>query len=258
MRQLYAFRMPFNTKKDGEVYRPPKINQDRDGWAMHLLIDTQREPFDIVIPGLNTCADDLTERSVRSRLRTGDMVLTSTRLGIDDAADKVKTPVLPGCNWLEGTIVELWHRYIGHCSRKRVELTEEGAQALPEGQRDRLARLEFSDTDDALIGDPRLKTRRTVAFIIHGESLWKDGPRCLSIFGMSGAVTFGFASVLADRWSTELRQLTSTEIVVAEIIRTGSSLVPASVRGFPDYWRYWDLVIYRSGTETILPRDMHA
>jgi len=256
MRQLYAFRMPFNTKKDGEGYRPPKINQDRDGWAMHLLIDTQREPCDLIIPGLNTDASDLTEKSVRSRLLTGDVVLTSTRLGIDDVSDKVKTPVLPGCNWLEATVIELWHRYISHCSRKRVELTEAGVEALPQRHQARLGNLEFSDTDDALISDRRLKTRRTVAYIIHGESLWTGGPRCLSIFGMSGTVTLGFLSVLAERWSAELRQLTRSEIIVAEIVRTGLSLIPASVQGFPNYWRYWDVVIYRSGTETLLPQDM--
>ena len=56
MRQVYAFRSPFSTKKDSDVYRPAKINQDRDRWATHLLVEMVRRNGDNVIPGFNTDA----------------------------------------------------------------------------------------------------------------------------------------------------------------------------------------------------------
>ena len=132
MKRLFVFRAHFNTKKDGEVYRPPKINQDRDGWAIHVLTEVLRPRFDIVIPGFNTEAADLAETSVKSRLGSGDLVLTSTRLGMHDSDDKVKTPVALGNNWLEGQILKSWSIYLRRCSRKRVELTERGAQSMNE------------------------------------------------------------------------------------------------------------------------------
>jgi hypothetical protein len=254
MRQLYAFRAHFNTKKDGEVYRSPKVNQDRDGWAMHLLIEILRPRFDVVIPGLNTEAPDLVETSVKSRLGSGDLVLTSTRFGMNDIDDQVKTPVFLGNNWLEGQILEGWRIYVRRCSRKQVELTEQGMRVLDDTCR-QLGKLEFSDTDDASFGSRRAKERRTAGYIIYTKELWKGGPGCLSVFGMSGTVTLGFTSIVCERWSSDLLSMSNSEVVVAEIVCHGD-LVPAAVQGFPDFWKRWTLKIHRGGVVTSLPPEV--
>jgi hypothetical protein len=251
MRQLYGFRAHFNTKKDGDVYRPPKINQDRDMLTMHWLIEALRPRFDVFVPGFNTDAPDLTETSVKRRLGMSDLVLTSTRLGMNDLDDRVKTPVLLCNNWLEKLILDGWGRYIERCSRKRVSLTAEGARALDSGRRGRLANLEFADTDDASFGSRRGKERRTAGYIICLKQLWTDGPGCLSVFGMSGTVALGFAAILSERWSSELANMTDSELVVGELVCQGE-LVPAAAQGFPDFWKRWTLQIHRRGVVTSL------
>jgi hypothetical protein len=220
---------------------------------MHLLIEIMRPRFEVVIPGFNTQAPDLAERSVKARLRTGDLVLTSTRFGVDDLEDHVKTPVLLGNNWLEKRIFDGWRRYIERCSRKRVQLTEEGMQALDPGSR-HLANLEFADTDDASFGTRRGKDRHTAGYIIFLQELWPYGPACLSVFGISGTVTLGFASVLSERWSSELIKLTQSELVIVEII-SQRDLVPAAAQGFPDFWKNWTLQIHRHGMANSIPRQ---
>ena len=48
MTKLYPFRCHFNTKKKGgkgsTAYYLPKINQDRDGWAMAVLTRVLANP----------------------------------------------------------------------------------------------------------------------------------------------------------------------------------------------------------------------
>jgi len=170
LKQLYAFRAHFNTKKDGQAFRPPKANQDRDGWATHLLVEALRPQFDLVVPGFNTDASDIDERSVRRRLHSGDLVLTSTRLGMNDLDDQVRTPVPLANNWLERQLLDGWRQYIGHCSRKRIELTAEGAQAMePTGRH--LANLKFTDTDDASYSYRRGKEKSTAGYVIRSSAI---------------------------------------------------------------------------------------
>jgi hypothetical protein len=253
LKQLYAFRAHFNTKKDRDSYRAPKINQDRDAWAMHELVDSLRAGFDVVAAGFNTDAPDLAEASVKARLRAGDLVLTSTRLGMNDLDDRAKTPVFLGNNWLENRILDGWRRYIQWCSRKRIRLTEEGAQTLdPTGRH--LTNLKFADTDDASFGSRRGKERHTAGYIVRTKELWPDGPACISVFGVSGTVTFGFASALHDRWPLDLTSLGDSELVVTDISCKGD-LVPAAAQGFPDFWKHWTLQIHRRGVMKAVPPD---
>src|SRR5207249_3645483 len=38
----------------------------------------------------------------------------------------------------------------------------------------------------------------TAGYIIYTKELWPDGPGCLSLFGMSGPITFGFAAAVRE------------------------------------------------------------
>ena len=80
----------------------------------------------------------------------------------------------------------------------------------------------------------------------------------MSVFAMSGTISFGFASTVCERWSSGILGLVDSELVVAEIICQGD-LVPSSVQGFPDFWKRWTLKIHRGGTvTTFLPEESAA
>src|SRR5438128_2550991 len=87
-RDVYCLRVPANQKADEGIPRDPGFNQDRDMWAMFRMCDTIRRPGDVFVNVFNVDASDLTEESVKRRMRRGGLLLSATRLGKNDNDDE--------------------------------------------------------------------------------------------------------------------------------------------------------------------------
>src|SRR5260370_31167995 len=112
MAQIVCLRCTANQRIDNRRPRNPGVNQDRDMVAMARLLDLIRRPSDTVTYAFNVHSNDIMENSARDRIKKGDVVLTTTRLPLDDdkpaprkfARRQQKPPIkrVPsGNNWLE-------------------------------------------------------------------------------------------------------------------------------------------------------------
>jgi hypothetical protein len=219
-------------------------------------------------------ATGLDEKSVNDLMRSGDLILTTTRLPLndDDKDKRTKKRVDASGTWLESKIFEGSRKFLQWCNRRCVFLTEDGAAALAPGYADR-ARIEFQPgAGEALykkLGVLELDRNppthdATAGYIIYTKELWSGGPSCLSLFGMSGPITFGFASAVREIFeSDKLERLAfeESELIFVEItLRTDvplaerpRSLIPEDVEGHPTYWRKWHLQWNRHGKLADIP-----
>jgi hypothetical protein len=248
------------------------VNQDRDGWAMTLLTRLVARSTDSLESVFNVAnAKDLNEQPVRWHMCRGDLILNTTRLamndhderhvielrsGLEEIHGKPQKRVPRGDNWLEEQILKGWRRYLRHCCRKCVALTKEGALALKPGSA-RKDVVTFRDNDDASVIRPHGGRRRTAGYIIYTKELWDQGPGCLSLFGMSGPVTFGLASAIHGLCPEKLVRggvaggdlvFEDSELILIEISRSGrggANLTPSCDQGFPDFWKTWTLDWHR-------------
>jgi hypothetical protein len=215
-------------------------------------------PGDELVDLFDVSADDLGESAVRKLMGLQDRVLTTTRLAL--SPEDSRKPVPRGDNWLEHQVLMGWKRYFKLLTRKHVVLTDEGAAVLGKGYENR-AQTEFEIDDDAIYkafgdgGSERIdwknkrdarNRRRTAGYIVYLKELWQDGPDCLSMFGMSGPITYGFAWAVYSSCAAELA-FTHSELVFVEITSTKPWIVSPILEGQPGYWKKWSLDWHRLG-----------
>jgi len=274
MRHVFPLRFPSNPGSDGPGDRRiPRVGWDRDAWALHHLTRLVSSPGDREEGLFNVLgAKNLDEKSVKDLMRSGDLILTTTRLPLndDDKEKRTKKRVDASGTWLERKIFEGARKFLQWCNRRSVVLTEEGAAALAPAYADR-ARIEFQPgAGEALYKKLGVQLDRnpphaaTAGYIIYTKELWPDGPGCLSLFGMSGPITFGFASAVREIFESDnLKRLAleESELIFVEItLRTDTppaerprSLIPEDVEGHPTYWRKWHLQWNRRRTCADIP-----
>lgn len=279
-------RFHSNAKVDDGVQRPPKINMDRDAWALHHLTHLVWRPGDHEEALFNVeGTHHLEEKPIRQLVGSKAIFLTATRLPLNDRDDDARKVVDRSYTWLEERIFDGARRFLTWSSRKHVLLTREGAAVLAPERRDSergdRAFVRFQVTDDEALykqcgkwDDERswptrpdqiewclrqsvLRGRTTAGYIIYTKELWEDGPACLSVFGMSGPTTFGFASALREMVGPNILErldLTESELIFVEIRPLADDyLVPPKTDGHPTYWRHWHFEWHRHGQIVDLP-----
>jgi hypothetical protein len=105
----------------------------------------------------------------------------------------------------------------------------------------------------------------TAGYIVYLQEVWEGGPSLLSLFGMSGPITHGFASAVQEIWNHEFGEnvldaldFRESELIFVEIRPTGDQLVPMETPAHPKYWRTWDLTWNRRGRSVDWPKRCPA
>jgi len=139
-----------------------------------------------------------------SIFRPGDLILQVTRPPIHDKRDGSMKQVERGYTTLEQRLFELWTPYfLAHCSRQQILLAPQQSQHLRQGYLDH-AHMVFKQRGD---GAPlqRIKgehhrrflnlddSDRTAVFLLNLPEIWKNGPRYVCAFGMTGLTTMVWA-----------------------------------------------------------------
>jgi hypothetical protein len=199
------------------------------------------------------------EANARSRFTRQDLLIRTTRFGMDDwhpSHARQRRKVEMSGNYIEGCFVNDWRRYFRHLSRTEIELTPEAAEVLPPGAQ---THFYLTDGDDAAYGtlasDGIVRKRRggivtSPGFMIYARELWDDGPAGLSIFGMSGSVTYGFCHLIEHRFPAELA-FADFEFVYCELSCDGP-LIPGNEPPDAAFTRNWTVTIRRRGCEALV------
>jgi hypothetical protein len=84
-------------------------------------------------------------------------------------------------------------------------------------------------------------------FIIFTRELWDGGPAGLSVFGMSGSLTYGFSHLIEHRFPGVLA-LDDSEFVYCEI-SSDRSLIPSTEPSDAAFTRDWTVTVHRQGRD---------
>lgn len=199
------------------------------------------------------------ESVLRSLLRKGDIVILNTRLGMSDHREDALHKRVPlQHTWLEERIFLGWSKFFTYVSRKRVEMTDLGAESLANGHKKRRGQS-FSTAKHAGYTDEG--KHRTAGYIVWTRELWEDGPACLSLFGMSGETTLGLAAAIEERCPKELEfDFEDDYFLFVEMAASKDELVPDDVADWTSFWNSWELRVHRRGrsSPTVYPPSTPA
>lgn len=180
-------------------------------------------------------------------LSSTDLLVLTTRPPLDDKPFKHRRFVTPSGTKFEQTkLFPVLRRYLRHCSRVEVTLSEELASSLTDGYVNR-ASLEFYQSAEAGYKscgsydkhptgcEPR-DEKATATYLLHTPPLWKGGPRLLTAFGMSGTMGLVWAYTLRTRFPEFVDD--KPRFVMAEIVPSTPIPPPAQMTlGFADDWK---------------------
>jgi len=199
------------------------------------------------------------EATARARFARNDLMIRTTRFGMDDwhpRHARQRRKVEMSGNYIEECFVNDWRRYFSHLSRTEIELTREAAEVLPAGAQ---THFYLTDGDDAAYGtlasDGIVRKRRggmvtSPGFMIYTRELWNDGPAGLSIFGMSGSVTYGFCHLIEHRFPAELA-FEDSEFVYCEL-SADRLLIPGNEPPDAAFTRNWTVTIHRRDCDAVV------
>ena len=192
----------------------------------------------------------------RSRFTRQDLLIRTTRFGMDDwhpRHARQRRKVEMSENYIERCFVADWRRYFHHLSRTEFEFTPEAAEMLPPGAQ---THFHLTDGDDAAYGylasDGVVRKKRggivsSPGFVIFTRELWDGGPAGLSVFGMSGSLTYGFSHLIEHRFPAVLT-LNESEFVYCEI-SSDKSLIPSTEPSDAAFTRNWTVTVHRQGCD---------
>ena len=87
-------------------------------------------------------------------------------------------------------------------------------------------------------------------FVIHTRELWDGGPSGLSVFGMSGSITYGFAHLIEHRLPVELL-CNDAGFIYCEI-SSEKPLIPANEPSDAGFTDDWTVTLYRLGHSPVV------
>jgi len=254
--RLIHFRQRISIRHGGKFF------QGRDDGALRSLLtvlltrhySNRLVSSDAIFNDPSNQSMDEQEQRARNRFTRHDLLIRTTRIGMDDwnpRHARQRRKVEMSGNFIERCFVSDWRKYFSHLSRTEIELTPEAASILPS---ERSTHFRLTDGDDAAYGfmasDGVVRKKRgapitSPAFIIYCHELWGDGPAGLSVFGMSGSITYGFAHLIEHRFPTELL-LNNSEFVFCEISSI-KPLIPANEQSDTSFTDEWSVSIHRRG-----------
>lgn len=248
-----------------------KLFQGRDEGALRSLMTvllTRRSrnrrflSSDAIFNDPSNLSLDDQEAVARRRFARQDLLIRTTRFGMDDwdpRHARQRRKVEMSNNYIEGCFVRDWRRYFLHLSRTEIELTPEAAKMLPH---DIQTHFHLTDGDDAAYGylasDGVVRKKRgeiisSPGFIIFTRELWDGGPAGLSVFGMSGSLTYGFAHLIEHRFPAVLT-LNKSEFAYCQI-SSDRPLIPSTEQSDAAFTRDWTVTVHRRGRTTVYGPD---
>lgn len=181
-----------------------------------------------------------------SFIRSGDVLLQTTRPPLDDIRHEDRKQVEPGNTRLERRLFEHWRRVFAICARSHVKLAPWLHGRVKAGFESRRNMGFYQSGTGGFyqwLSDGRARRRPpedqlTAAFLLRVDEIWKGGPGLIGAFGMDGLATLVWAYRLRHdfAWLIERPGFSMVEM-------KGAS-VPQRPTGF-EFARDWkiDLVI---------------
>jgi hypothetical protein len=144
-----------------------------------------------------------------SFLKPSDLLVMTTRPPLDDLADGVRRRIPRSYTTLEAKVFTGVRRHLARCSRARVTVSDVHTRASEEVAR--LGNIQFRQkggaaVDAVLAQDTgrwqrgREDTPSAVAYLIWEERAWENGPGLLLSFGMTGADTLAWNTLLGTKY----------------------------------------------------------
>lgn len=256
-KHFYRFAYHARPQED----RTLDVHRTRDAEAFIELSRVLFQPDDVygglILNYPATLKDDGSVDSPRiaqydkSRLTGFDILVLTTRPPLDDVIFDTRKIVDRSHSTLEEEIFNMLRRYLKHCARTRVDLSEPMAAQLPEGY-ENWAEIEFKQFDTKIVGDATASkgmrahnkgylkkpkgSEKTVFYLLYTPALWPGGPRLLSMWGMGGRETLIWAYKLRTKyWKEWELDLETTRFVMAEMEIQGFPPRPADL-SFADNW----------------------
>ncbi|HZT33941.1 MAG TPA: hypothetical protein VFA33_28885 [Bryobacteraceae bacterium] len=241
--------------KSKKRLRPPKLHALRDADAAIFYV-AKLAPMGFGFTLEINCPAPEELKAARAaaaqeRLRKGDVLLLTTRPPLTPEGTHLLAPIPRSNSYVEDCVLAAVRRFLDVCSREEVALSEAMAANLPKGFEDR-ARLKFQMrapaffTHKARRGEPygdRLRTRRSVGFLLFAREIWENGPDLLCPFGMSGPMNLVWAYLLTVKHPEWLAVPEGDRLVMADIVAAahdkGQAVFPEApdTLAFADRWR---------------------
>lgn len=198
----------------GRLDRDLLAHQLRDGDAALFLHQVLHERgYEYAGPLFNyPCAQPALANNVPvddSLLRADDLLLLTTRPPMDDDDDAVKCRVHRSHTTLEAKVFACLRRHLPRCSRSHVIVADIHARAFPEvaAMRNVLFRQKRGAPIHRILPSgsnswrqPPVGRAHTLAYLIHEDHAWPNGPGLLAAFGMCGTDTLLWSYFLAKRF----------------------------------------------------------